>query len=379
MGIIGFIASLIMIGAILLDAFEAVLLPRRVSHKYRFLRFFYRNSWSAWRALVANIRVTHRRETMLSLFGPLALLVLYVFWASGLVIAFGLLHWSIKTPLHPAAAADGIGPYMYFSGTTFFTLGYGDLTPTGALGRFLAVIESGLGFGFLAIIIGYHPVLTQTFSRREIVISLLDARGGSPPSASEILVRCGAKYHENLQSDFREWEVWAAELLENSLSFPMLAYYRSQHDNQSWLAALTVMLDTCALIISGTERERQLQSRLTFAIARHAAVDLMLIFKINPVEPQVDRLDQSRIEELNKVLSAAGIPLIDHPKSQLRLNELRKMYEPFVNGLAQYFLLQLPDFHRRQTKADNWQTSAWMQPTPGILDLPQLEPGDHFQ
>jgi hypothetical protein len=247
------------------------------------------------------------------------------------------------------------------------------MTPTAPLGRALAVLESGLGFGFLAMIIGYHPVLTQSFSRREIVISLLDARAGSPPSASEMLQRCGPNSFEHLNAEFRVWEVWAAELLENCLSFPMLAYYRSQHDNQSWLAALTVMLDTCAVIICGSERPRQLQSRLTFAIARHAAVDMMLIFKIKPVELETDRLDSSGFEELKSLFTAAGITVFDPQNAELRLRELRKMYEPFVNALSQYFLLPLPEFVRHDVKADNWQTSAWRQPTPGILNLPHRE------
>lgn len=86
--------------------------------------------------------------------------------------------------------ADGhFTTYLYFSGTTFFTLGYGDLVPTGAMGRVLSVAEAGIGFGFLAVVISYLPVLYQAFSRREIIISLLDARAGSPPSAGELLRR----------------------------------------------------------------------------------------------------------------------------------------------------------------------------------------------
>ena len=78
------------------------------------------------------------------------------------------------------------------SGTTLFTLGIGDVTPNGAIARALTVVEAGsrrAGFGFLALVIGYLPVLYQGFSRREVNISLLDARAGSPPSAGELLLR----------------------------------------------------------------------------------------------------------------------------------------------------------------------------------------------
>jgi hypothetical protein len=351
-----------------------------VTHGYRFLRFFYRNAWRGWRRLVTFIAHPRRRETVLSLFGPLALLVLFCTWAIGLIIAFAFLHWSLQTPMTTGGTSLAPGSYLYFSGVTFFTLGYGDMTPTTEPGRFLAVVETGLGFGFLAMIISYHPVLTQAFSRREIVISLLDARGGSPPTAAQILIRsrnltpCDA-----LGPDLVVWETWSAELLESCLSFPMLAYYRSQHDNQSWLAALTAILDTCSLQIAGVIDSHPHQARLTFAIARHAAVDLTLVFKINPVSPEPDRLAPEALRKLQELLKAGGIPFPEGTETVMKLAELRGMYEPFVNGLAHYFLLNLPGFVPPRPTADNWQTSAWMPRTPGILELPQLERGDHFE
>lgn len=374
------LVSVVSIAAILLDAFEAVLLPHRVIHGYRFVRFFYRNTWWCWRRMVEGLSFLLRRETMLSVFGPLALLVLFVAWAGGLVIAFGLLHWALQTPITGVETSLDVGTYLYFSGTTFFTLGYGDLTPSNALGRFLAVVECGLGFGFLAMVIGYHPVLTQAFSHREIVISLMDARGGSPPTAAQILVRSHASQTgQAMNSNLAMWETWSAELLESSLSFPMIAYYRSQHDNQSWLAALTAILDTCAMQICGKSPCDQSQVRLTFAIARHAAVDLTLIFKIKPIAPEQDRLGPAFADQLNELLAVVGIPQAEWEQSKLKLAELRGMYEPFVNGLSQYFLMRLPEFIPSRPTADNWQTSAWMPRTPGILNLPSSIPGDHFE
>jgi hypothetical protein len=374
------LVSLLAIAAILVDAFETVLLPRRVSHDFRFVRLFYRYSWRGWRGLVSFVSLPRRRETLLSLFGPLALLVLFCAWAIGLIVAFAFLHWSLQTPMMPGASPLPPGGYLYFSGVTFFTLGYGDATPAGELGRFLAVLETGLGFGFLALIISYHPVLTQAFSHREIVISLLDSRAGSPPTAAQVLIRSrNSTPHAALGSELTAWETWSAELLENCLSFPMLAYYRSQHDNQSWLAALTVILDTCALQICGVGEANLHQARLTFAIARHAAVDLTLVFKITPVPPAPDRLSPDALQRLQQLLSTGGIAFPEGARTHAKLAELRAMYEPFVNGLAGYFLFKLPDFVATRQTADNWQTSAWMPRTPGIRDLPQLEPGEHFE
>src|SRR5260370_8307810 len=112
------------------------------------------------------------------------------------------------------------------SGTTFFTLGLGDVTPLTGLGRFLAIAEAGMGFGFLALIIGYVPVIYQAFSRREAEITLLDAPAGSPPSASELLRRHYRDQHtEELIQFLRDWERWGSELLQRHPPHPSLTNY----------------------------------------------------------------------------------------------------------------------------------------------------------
>src|SRR6185437_12862991 len=157
------------------------------------------------------------------------------------------------------------------------TIGIGGAVPHTAFSRVLAVAEGGLGLGFVAIIISYLPVLYGGFSRRETSISMLDARAGSPPSASELLRRHAGALDE-LQAYLAEWERWAAQLLESHISYPVLGYFRSQHVNQSWIAALGAMLDACALLIAGTDDGCMRQAQLTFAMARHAVVDLAQVY-----------------------------------------------------------------------------------------------------
>ncbi len=301
-------------------------------------------------------------------------------WAAGLVVGFGLLHWSLGTPLIlPPGTDNSFGTYLYFSGVTFFTLGYGDVVSTGAAGRALSVIETGLGLGFLAVIISYLPVLYQAFSRREITISLLDARAGSPPTAGELLRRVTAgKATASVGPLLAEWERWSAELLEGHLSYPVLAFYRSQHDNQSWVAALTVILDTSALLIAGVDGPDGYQARLTFAMARHAAVDLAMIFGAPPLPPSPDRLPEAGLAKLRDALRAAGATVRDGPEAARALAELRGLYEPFVNALSAKFLFVLPPFQPEATPVDNWQTSAWMRRSPGLGRLAAGADDDHF-
>jgi hypothetical protein len=381
MRIVGVLPSLVWICFILWDAFEVMVLPRRVTHPYRFARLFFRSTWKVWRALAQVVPAGPRRESLYSVYGPLSLLSLVGVWLAGLVFGFALLHWSLATPLGGAGESVDLVTYVYLSGTTLFTLGYGDITPQGTAGRMLAILESGLGLSFLAMVIGYLPVLYQATSRREVSISLLDARAGSPPSAAQFLLRIArAGKATALDLSLAEWERWSAEVLESHLSFPILSYYRSQHGNQSWLAALTSILDSCALVIAGVENGDPYQAQLTFAIARHAAVDLALVFNVRPQPPQADRLPADRLELVWNQLRAAGVRMRDGAEVAARLREIRSAYEPFVNGLALFLKFELPPVVPLREEADNWQRSAWMPRPPGIgnLPLPPAPRGDHF-
>jgi hypothetical protein len=364
------IGSVALIGWILNDGFEAIVLPRGVTRRYRFTRFFYTNSWAFWRAVALRIPAPKVREAFLSRFGPLSLLALFATWAMGLIVGFASLHWSLGTSMIAPERAPGYTTYLYWSGVTFFTLGYGEITPVAPLGRFLAVCEAGIGFGFLAVIIGYLPVLYQACSRREVTISLMDARAGSPPSATQVLLRLGRSCNiAQINPLLGEWERWAAELLESHLSFGVLSFYRSQHDNQSWLAAITTMLDTCAILMVAVKGHDPYQAQLTFAMGRHAVVDISLILKTPPQPPAEERLSLDQLHRLREILEQAGLDLSEGPDIAQKLAELRGMYEPFANGLAGLLLLKLPEIVDTGT-ADNWQRSAWMPRTPGIGSLP---------
>jgi len=296
------------------------------------------------------------------MFGPLSLLMLLAMWAAGLIFGYAILLWSINARLNVPTVETNFVTYLYLSGTTFFTLGFGDLVPLLPLGRFFVVIEAATGFGLLAIVIGYLPVLYQAFSRREVNISLLDARAGSPSSAAEMLRRHGESGHmHDLEVVLHEWEHWAAELLESHLSYPVLCYFRSQHDNQSWLGALTTVLDTCALVMVGVDGAPTWQAKLTFAMARHAVVDLAQIFRTAPSGPQacITRLYPGDLERIREILERNSAHLDDGAGAEEKLTELRLMYEPYVSALSELLLMPLPPWILGEEAIDNWKTSAW--------------------
>jgi hypothetical protein len=358
-------SGLLLIAVIVWDAFEAIVLPRRIARRLRLTRLFYRGTWRIWSAMLRRLLSPKRQETYLSFYGPLSLLLLLTVWAAGMIVGFALLHAALGSALNVAAGTATFGTDLYLSGTTFFTLGLGDVTPRIALARFITVVEAGMGFGFLALVIGYLPVLYQAFSRREASTVLLDARAGSPPCAVELLRRGGPDLRDDLNPLLREWERWAAELLESHISYPVLCYYRSQHSNQSWLAALTAILDTSTLVLVGIDGIPPRQAQLTFAIPRHAIADLAQIFQTPPRNPGVDRLPPELLMRVRMELATAGVTLRDDRGSDQHLDELRRLYEPYANALAEYLLMPLPPWVPAVGTFDSWQTSAWERIAPG--------------
>ena len=381
MTVLAAIFGALLVVAILWEAFETIVLPRRVTRSFRLTRAFYIYSWLLWRKGARLIHRSRNRQTYLSVFGPASLIALLAVWALILIVGFALVQWAAGTQM---ASPDNVRTFwtdLYMSGTNFFTLGLGDVTPRSPLARLLTVIEAGMGFGFLAMVIGYLPTIYSAFSRREANITLLDARAGSPPSAGELLRRHSPDHEiDSLSKLLRDWEGWAADLLESHLSYPVLCYYRSQHDNQSWLSALTCILDTCALVMVGIDGIPQRQAQLTFAIARHAVVDLSQVFRSAPKEPPRDRLSADDLRELRRLLIEARLDLHDGPQADNRLDELRALYEPYVFALSEYLVLGLPGWIPLKEHRDNWQTSAWGRISGGIANPSPMEAekDEHF-
>lgn len=365
---------------VLWDAFEAIILPRRVTRRFRFARLFYRTTWRVWKFAARLISSRKQREALLGFYGPLSLLVLVAVWAFGLVLGFALMQYGAGSALVTAGNERSFLTDIYLSGTTFFTLGLGDVVPRSGLARGLVVIESGFGFGFLAAVIGYLPFIYGSFSKREVNISLLDSRAGTPPTAGELLRRHSYRSgQEALRELLKEWELWSAELMESHLSYPVLAFFRSQHDNQSWIASLTAILDTCALVMVGVEGACEKQAELTFAIARHAVVDLSQVFGTAPVPLSQDRLSPEALRHLRGILAQNGMKLRDGDEADRRLDELRRMYEPYIHSLALYLNQSLPPWIPQKKGKDNWQTTAWGQ-TAGLLEKEPaaVHTDDHF-
>ena len=376
------LAGSILLAFVLLDAFQTIILPRRPVGRFRITRLFFLATWYPWTALAGILPARRTREQFYSAYGPLALLLLFIFWAVLLILAYGLIFLGLRTafadPTHPTSPLQILRSCLYVSGTTLFTLGLGDVQPVGHIARALIVMEAGTGLGFVALVIGYVPVLYTAFSNREISVALLDARAGSPPTAGELLTRHNfSGGHEALTVLLSEWERWAAGMLETHISYPILCYYRSQHDNQSWLSAITAILDACSLLITTVEGPSTRQAQLTFAVARHVLVDLGHVFRLEPNEQKyrddpATRLSNAEFGGLCSLLGESGFSLCSSTDTNSRLSAIRKLYEPHAQAMADYLHLDLPRWvpppPDPNKKPDGWKTVAGLRSPKAIAD-----------
>jgi len=353
------IVGIVCLFAVLLDAFQTIILPRRATGRFRLTRIFYIVTWRPWSFFASRIRNPRRRESAFSYYGPMSLIFLLMVWAAGMVLGFALIFYALGSPFTDTIVGPGFRSDLYVSGTTIFTLGLGDVIPRSPWAREIVILEAGTGLGFLAVVMGYFPVLYSAFSRREVSISLLDARAGSPPTAAELMRRHSYEGGDSALSLLLvEWERWSAELLESHISYPLLCYFRSQHTNQSWISALTAVLDTSALMITGIRGHEARQAQLTFAMARHALVDLAQIFSLSPVTDAPDRLTPERYERLYTLLCQGGISVCRDGRSLERLRDMRALYEGYAIALSDYLHMPLPPWIADQPHKDNWLAVA---------------------
>jgi hypothetical protein len=364
--VFAFILGLFCCLGVALDAFQTIILPRRPTGHFQITRLFIIATWAPWAALAGRARNSKVREQIYSIYGPLSLLMLLLIWAVLLVFGFALFYFSMHSPFGDLMMGQStsyvahFGTDIYVSGTTLFTLGLGDVVPHTLFARGVIICESGVGLGFVALVISYVPVLYQAFSRREVSVALLDSRAGSPPNAAELFRRHAFKgSQEAITTLLAEWERWAAEILESHVSYPILCYYRSQHDTQSWLSALVSILDTCSLLISVVEGESSRQAQLTFVMARHALVDLGSVFHVQQRkswlrQTAIDRLPSKDFYHLCEALGDNQLQLCGDPAAAKRLNTIRALYEPHALALSDYLRMPLPVWVAPPKLNDQW-------------------------
>lgn len=351
------VLGVLLILLMLEDAFETIVLPRRVRRPISLGRYFLFLSWLPGKTLARLIKHPGRRESFLSYFGPSELIALLILWVIGCVVGYALIYLGL-------VPGRGFGYYLFFSGSTFTTVGFATLPASTGWTHAVSVAESATGLAFVALIVAYLPSLQQSFSRREAQLVMLDEWAGSPPSAEALLLRLETSSELTAVTFFEQWERWAAEVLESHLSYPVLAYFRSQHDDHSWVAGLATILDTTAVAVAaGAPEVVAWPAYRAFAIARHASVDICQILGAEPRPPRDGHWTDVPEEQARRAAEPwMSVSAIDFAE---RMRQERELYEPYIAALSEHLLMVLPPFTPPAGALPAWQRTAWER-APGL-------------
>jgi hypothetical protein len=314
----------------LLDVFRTLVMPRAARGRFRLSRILFQPMWRPWRWIGVRRKTVQARERVLAAAAPFFFFVLLVGWVSLALLGYALILWS---PAFAHGLGEGRGSFgyaMYVSGTSLFTLG----STGGIIGwaRAIVVLEGATGLGLFAVVIAYLPVLYQAFNRREVGVLLLDARAGSPPSGPELLHRMGsAGVASSLPELFAEWERWVADVLETHMSYPLLALFRSPHDDTSWITSLGSVLDAATLLITSVDDEPDERAKLLYGTGVHAVEDLFYYLRL----PERDTLIQrDEFEAVLHDMKDDGFSIRPVDDAFARFTEKRAKYAPRLEAIA---------------------------------------------
>lgn len=332
--IIEFLAGLFVIFIMLDDVFQSVLVPRPTPAGFRLTRVVIRSTWRAWRSFGLRNSSSEKRERMLGSFAPAVLVLLLLVWLAGLILGFGLMLYALGTQTHPPL--ENLPMAMYYAGTSLMTIGYGDIVAQSALARLVSIGAAVAGLGLIALAISFVFSLFASFQRREVLVVTLDARAGAPPSGLSLLEaasKLGLK--DDLARIFVEWEKWSAEVLDSHMAYPLLAYFRSSHDSESWISALGAVLDASTLVLTTVTDIPRGPAQMMYAMGRHTVEDLARFFRIpQDHEPGVERYE---FDEARARLTAAGYTLLEADASWTAFAKLRSEYAVPLNDMAKWF------------------------------------------
>lgn len=305
------------------DLFQSVVLPRPAVGKLRIATRAVAWSWRAWRAVGMRTSTIARRERILSVFAPAMAVGLLVMWALAMVVGFGLVIWALRAQIRPVPG--DLGTAFYLSALSLFTLGFGDIVPVAAAARVVVLAEAATGLGMIALVISLLFSLFSSVQRREALVVTLDATAGAPPSALQLLEMC-AKYEmpEQLAKTFDEWRLWAAEVLESHLAYPILFYFRSSHDGEAWLNSFGAVMDAAVLALTTVETPARGPARIFFKVGNHLVEDVSWYFHVD--HDHVPGVSLEQFQEARQRLRFAGYELRPEAEAWERFQELRSAY-----------------------------------------------------
>jgi hypothetical protein len=334
MELVLFVLGLVCLALIFWDVFETVVVPRPTPGRLRVSRRLLVPTWRAWRAVALRTTDGLSRDRLLGFFAPASVVILLFAWLLILVVGYGLILFALRDELRPVPG--DLGSALYFAGSSVLTLGYGDLVATGPLARVAVLTAAAAGLGVVALVITFLFSLFGSYQRREVLVVALQARAKAPPSAVTLLenyVRLDLV--RELPVLFAEWERWSAEVLDSHVAYPLLGYFRSSHDNLSWISALGAVLDAACLLLTTVRGVPRGQAELMKRVGAHLVEDISNYMGFRDGDGSI--VERADFEEAYARLGAAGYKLEDPDRAWRAFQAGRALYAARLDFLADYW------------------------------------------
>ncbi|TMD09047.1 MAG: two pore domain potassium channel family protein [Chloroflexi bacterium] len=333
LSVLELLLGIVVVGITLFDLFQSVVLPRPAVGRIRLSPWLIRLSWAIWRRFGRLQWENGRREAILGSYGPLALLTLLGAWVLSLVLGYGLVLHSLGSQLSPA---PDFGTALYFSGASLLTFGYAGFEAIGVPARIVVLTEGANGLALVALVVSLLFSLYASFQQREVLVITTDASAGAPPSGVTLLENAAALGMGDLLADtFDAWKIWSAQVLDSHLAYPILGYFRSSHDNESWLSSLGAVLDAATLVMTTVEGAPHGHAKLMYGVGTHLVEDLSQV--IGPEHDHSVGIERFEFDDARERLSAAGYELRDADLSWERFSKMRSLYAVDLNALARHW------------------------------------------
>ncbi|HKW45381.1 MAG TPA: potassium channel family protein [Candidatus Eremiobacteraceae bacterium] len=330
------IAGAFVVALILYDIFLTVLVPRPASRFGRLSARYIPLAWRYWRSAGLAMRDTNRRDAFLGVFAPFGVISLLALWELSLIVGFALVLFGLHDQVRPALTT--FGDAMYFAGTSFITIGFGDFVGTTMASRLLSLAAGATGLGTTAVVLTYVFLMFGAYQRREVRVTMVDVRAGAPPSGVAFLVtHAELDIRSSMPATFVDIQAWAAEIMDTHLAYPMLFYFRSSHDHASWVAALGAVLDAATLLVTAVSDEPTGQASLLVDAGTHAMHDIADYFGM-PISGGAG-VERSEFVDARARLGGAGYALRDEEASWNAFCSFRSRYAESLNSIARYWAI----------------------------------------
>jgi hypothetical protein len=332
MEVIAFALGVFLLGLTFWDLFETVVVPRPTPGWFRIGRYIIRGSWRGLTA-IRDGRPNRSYDRILGLFAPAMTLTLLGAWLVALILGYGLLMYALRDEIQPVPTS--LGSALYFAATSVLTLGFGDFVAVGAPARIIITTAAITGLGVVALVVTFLFSLYGSYQRREMQVVSLQAAAGAPPSAVALLeTYAQLGLVGRLPDLFREWERWGVEVLDSHVAYPLLGYFRSSHDNLSWISALGTVLDAASLVLTTICEVPRGEAKLFKRVGAHLVED---IFNLGFRTGAPVGLDRSDFNAACDRLEEAGYTLEDRDRAWPVFEAARATYAVRLEAMARYW------------------------------------------